>query len=68
MEWCWSRQYFRFTMGRHEWDSDAESIETMAQTMRDGATLADAYKGIAYLPQFKTLIKPPKEKPKGDTP
>jgi len=68
LEWCWSRQYFRFTMGRKEWDTDAQTIETMAQKLRDGMTLADAYKGIAYLPQFKTLYKPPKAKPQGDAP
>jgi chitodextrinase len=68
MEWCWSREYFRFAMGRIEWEVDATSIDELAQSMRDGATLADAYKAIVYLPQFKTLYKPPKAQPKGDTP
>jgi len=68
MEWCWSREYFRFAMGRIEWDADAETIETLAQTLRDGATLGDAFKAIAYLPQFKTLYKPPKAKDPGDEP
>ena len=68
MEWCWSREYFRFAMGRIEWDADAETIETLAQTLRDGATLGDAFKAIAYLPQFKTLYKPPKAKDAGGEP
>ena len=68
LEWCWSRQYFRFTMGRTEWDSDAQTIEDMAQTLRDGATLADVYKAVAYLPQFKSLYKPPRADQSGGTP
>ena len=68
MEWCWSREYFRFAMGRIEWDVDVDSIEGLAQTLRDGATLADGFKAIAYLPQFKTLYKPPKAKAPGGTP
>ena len=68
MEWCWSREYFRFAMGRIEWDADAETIESLAQTLRNGATLADAFKAIVHLPQFKTLYKPPKAKDPGDTP
>ncbi|MGB0592062.1 MAG: fibronectin type III domain-containing protein [Myxococcota bacterium] len=59
MEWCWSREYFRFAMGRIEWDADEASIEALAQTLRDGATLGDAFKAIAHLPQFKALYKPP---------
>jgi hypothetical protein len=68
LEWCWSREYFRFAMGRIEWDVDADSIEGLAQTLRDGATLGDGFKAIAHLPQFKTLYKPPKAQPQGDTP
>jgi chitodextrinase len=68
LEWCWSREYFRFAMGRIEWDVDEDTIENFAQTLRDGATLGDAFKAIAYLPQFKTLYKPPKAQPTGDTP
>jgi hypothetical protein len=68
MEWCWSREYFRFAMGRNEWEADAEAIENLAQSLRDGATLADGFKAIASLPQFKTLTKPKKPTPKGDTP
>jgi hypothetical protein len=68
MEWCWSREYFRYTMGRLEWDVDAESIEELAQSMKDGATLADAFKAIAHVPAFKTLYKPPVELLPGDQP
>ena len=68
MEWCWSREYFRFAMGRIEWAADADTIENLAQSLRDGATLADGFKAIAYLPQFKTLNKPKKPAPQGDTP
>jgi chitodextrinase len=68
MEWCWSREYFRYTLGRLEWDVDTESIEELAQSMRDGATLADAFKAIAHVPAFKTLYKPPVEQPSGQEP
>jgi len=68
MEWCWSREYFRFAMGRIEWDADADSIEGLADSLRNGATLADGFKAIAHLPQFKTLNKPKKPAPTGDTP
>ena len=57
LEWCWSRQYFRFATGRLEVSADAESIEELAQSLRDGATLADGYKAITQLPQFMTLDK-----------
>ena len=57
MEWCWSREYFRYAMGRHEWDSDADTIEAMAQALRDGGTLDEAFKSIAYTPQFRSLYK-----------
>ena|GEM_PF-1597152 len=52
MEWCWSREYFRFAMGRLEWASDDAAIEALSQTLRDGATLGSAFRGIALLPQF----------------
>ncbi|MEC8024856.1 MAG: DUF1585 domain-containing protein [Myxococcota bacterium] len=68
MEWCFAREYFRFTMGRAEWDSDTDTIETIAQSMRDGATLADAFKAIAYTPQFKSLYKAPVAAPQGGQP
>jgi hypothetical protein len=57
MEWCWSREYFRFTFGRFETPADSETIETMAQGLRDGDTLFTAFKSIAYTTQFKTLNK-----------
>ena len=59
MEWCWSREYFRYSMGRHEFDTDAQAIEDMAQALRDGQTLDVAFQSIAHLPQFKILAKPP---------
>ena len=49
-------------------DADADNIENLAQSLRDGATLADGFKAIAHLPQFKTLKKPKKPAPTGDTP
>lgn len=58
MEWCWSREYFRYTIGRLETVEDADDIESIAELLREGATLADGFKAIVYLPQFKTLIKP----------
>ena len=48
MEWCLSREYFRFAMGRTEWESDEETIEELAENMRNGTTLAEAFKAIAY--------------------
>ena len=59
MEWCWSREYFRYAMGRHEWESDADTIEGLAESLRDGNTLGDAFKAIASIPQFKNLYKAP---------
>ena len=59
MEWCWSREYFRYAMGRHEWESDVDTIETMAQNLRDGGTLRDAFKAVVHTPQFKSLYKAP---------
>ena len=53
MEWCWSREYFRFAMGRLEWDSDDDAIEALSASLRDGATLGDAFRRIALLPQFR---------------
>jgi hypothetical protein len=58
MEWCWSREYFRYTMGRLETEADDDEIESTAQLLRDGGTLEEGFKAIAYFPQFKTLIKP----------
>ena len=68
LEWCWSREYFRFAMGRTETDVDADAIESLADSLREGATLADGFKAIAHLPQFKTLSKPIKPKVEEDTP
>ena len=68
LEWCWSREYFRFAMGRADWDGDTAAIEGLAESLRNGSTLADGFKAIAYLPQFKTLFKPPQAVPPGGTP
>ena len=57
MEWCWSREYFRFALGRTEWADDDESIEEMSRSMRDGATLGDAFRDIAFLPQFRAPFR-----------
>ena len=59
LERCWSREYFRFAMGRVEHESDLATIEDFAQSLRDGATLAQTFKSVAHLPQFKTLTKIP---------
>ncbi len=59
LEWCWSREYFRYTMGRLEWDEEAESIEAMADILRQGASLAQAFKAIVYTSSFHQLYKPP---------
>jgi chitodextrinase len=68
LESCWSREYFRFAMGRVERDSDADSIEDLAQMLRDGVTLADGFKNFVFLPQFKNLYTPAKAQPPGDAP
>ena len=47
---------FRFTFGRTD-PADGETIESMAQGLRDGDTLFTAFKSIAYTTQFKTLNK-----------
>ena len=57
MEWCWSREYV--AIGRHEWDTDGETIEALAQSLRDGGTLDEAFKAIVYTPQFRRLYKAP---------
>ena len=59
MEACWSREYFRFTMGRAEWNVDQESIDALASQLVGGGTLSDAFKGIAHMSQFKTLYRAP---------
>ena len=68
MEWCWSREYFRYTMGRFETDADAATIDQMAESLRTGMTLAEAYKAIAHTPQFKTLVSKPKPAPQDGKP
>ena len=68
MEWCLSREYFRFAMGRTEWESDEETIEELAENMRNGTTLAEAFKAIAYTPQFLSLYKVTTATPEGETP
>ena len=59
LEQCWSREYFRFAMGRVEHASDLDTIDDFAQSLRDGATLGQTFKSVAHLPQFKTLSKIP---------
>ena len=65
MEWCWSREYFRFTFARHEWESDADTIESIAQSLRDGESLASAYKAMVHTAQFQTLYKAPRSPSEG---
>ena len=59
MDACWSREYFRFTMGRVEWDVDQESIEALTNQLIGGGTLGDVFIAIAHTTQFKTLYKAP---------
>ena len=59
LEACWSREYFRFTMGRLDWDSDRASIDALTEELRQGGSLADAFTAAAHLPQFKSLYRPP---------
>ena len=66
LEWCWSREYFRYTMGRVEWEEDAQTIEEMAQTLRDQAQLSDVFKSIAYTSAFKSLYKAPSADPSNE--
>jgi chitodextrinase len=58
LEWCWAREYFRFSHRRLERAEDLASIEEMAEQMRNGMTLSEAFKSIAFTPQFKALDKP----------
>ena len=55
---CWAQQYFRYTMGRLETVSDAPLIEALADQLRNGATLAEVFKGIAFTETFKSISKP----------
>lgn len=57
LEACWSREYFRFAIGRIEAPTDAVEIEALADQLRTGATLADGFRAIVFTPQFKTLNK-----------
>ena len=58
LEWCWSREYFRFAFGRLEREEDMPAIEAIADTLRQGASLAEAFKAVAFTPQFRSLNKP----------
>jgi hypothetical protein len=58
LEACWAREYFRFALGRIEFEEDRAAIDGLASTMHGGATLAAAFREIAYTAQFKTLDKP----------
>jgi len=58
MEYCWSREYFRFALGRLEWDADEAAIEGLANQLRQGSTLAEGFRAVAHTPQFKTLVRP----------
>ena len=59
LEWCWSREYFRYSLGRVEWEHEEGLIEGLAQELRDGMSLGEAFKAIAYTQPFKSLYKPP---------
>ena len=59
LEWCWSREYFRYTMGRLEWEEEEATIEGLADLLRGEGTLADAYQAIAHTSAFRSLYKPP---------
>ena len=58
LEWCWAREYFRFSYRRLEREEDLASIEEMAEQMRNGMPLSEAFKSIVFTAQFKTLDKP----------
>lgn len=58
LEWCWSREYFRFAIGRLERAEDADSIDALAAQLQAGATLAEGFKAIALTPAFRSLEKP----------
>ena len=61
LESCWAQQYFRYTMGRLETASDRPMIEALADQLRQGASLADVFKGIAYTDAFRSISKPPQQ-------
>ena len=63
LEWCWSREYFRYSLGRVEWSEDEESVEAIAQALRDQGSLAEAFKAITNIPAFHRLYKPPTAEP-----
>jgi hypothetical protein len=68
LEWCWSREYFRFSTGRANWESDAGVIDELADLLREGGSLDQAFKAMAQTGHFKALYKPLPEAPDGGPP
>jgi hypothetical protein len=46
-------------MGRLNWTDDQESIDSLTEGLRQGGSLADAFRAAAYLPQFRSIYRPP---------
>lgn len=63
LEWCWSREYFRYSLGRLEWEDEADLIEALAQSLREGNGLDEAFKAIVFTEPFQSLYKPPTIEP-----
>lgn len=68
LESCWAQQYFRYTMGRLETPSDLVTIESLADQLRDGVSLAEVYKSIAFTDAFKSISKPAQQLSSEDSP
>ena len=58
LESCWAQQYFRYTMGRLETASDRSTIESLADQLREGVSLGDVYKNMAFTEAFTAISKP----------
>lgn len=55
VEACFARQVVRFSSGRAEDEArDGCSLETLRQTLAEGASVRDAMRALAMLPSFRT--------------
>jgi hypothetical protein len=59
LEPCFARHYVRFTLGLladPAFGGDEDTIDALAQLLRDGVPLGEFYKEVAYLPAFKQRL------------
>jgi hypothetical protein len=59
LEECFARHYVRFTLGLladPAYGGDSETVRALADELRAGGPLSDAFKSIAFLPAFKQRV------------